>query len=639
MPTMQSGLGGPAGYGENAYSGATRVAGNVDDGSVRIDVTSVFGQEGINFFGTSYSSLYLNSNGLITFDSPQTSYTPSGISGITEPAIAPFWTDVDVSKGGEIYWDVDPDSDQITFTWLNVAPYRGAATSGTNSFQVVLTSNGNGDFSVEFIYQDIQWTNGYTGHATVGVTDGGSNDFELEGSGTGAFLTNYENNDFDVGQENGVWSFSVRDGQPDYRDYVVEGTDAAETIDASYVDEDGDRVDNGDHFDNSNDDEIAAGGGDDLVFAGSGNDTVRGDAGDDTLQGQGGDDELSGGTGSDSLSGGEGNDLLSGDSGDDTLQGGMGNDTLTGGSGADVFVFDQAGGADLITDFDRTLVEGRTVDQLNVSDLRTLSGDTIRWRDVTVSDDGSGNAVLTFPEGESVVLQGVTPDEASGKQNLARMGVPCYAPGTLIDTPDGPRAVETLRVGDLVTTLDHGPQPIRWVHSDDQPLDTFGPEARPVLIAANALGKGLPGQDLIVSPQHHLFVGGRGQLDAWFQGEAFVPAKALTTVPGIRHMKGRKTITWIHFACDRHEVITANGCLSESLLVGPVVVNGLTSSDRRALMAVFGAAPSQGTPLNGPAARKCLRVSDVRRHLSMCRQTRPSRAAKEIKRQGATLVV
>lgn len=42
--------------------------------------------------------------------------------------------------------------------------------------------------------------------------------------------------------------------------------------------------------------------------------------------------------------------------------------------------------------------------------------------------------------------------------------IPCYAPGTLIDTPDGPRPVQTLQPGDLLLTLDHGPQLIRWTH-------------------------------------------------------------------------------------------------------------------------------------------------------------------------------
>ncbi|MFA5582109.1 MAG: Hint domain-containing protein, partial [Paracoccaceae bacterium] len=36
----------------------------------------------------------------------------------------------------------------------------------------------------------------------------------------------------------------------------------------------------------------------------------------------------------------------------------------------------------------------------------------------------------------------------------------CFTPGTLIDTPDGPRLVEDLRPGDLVLTADHGAQPL-----------------------------------------------------------------------------------------------------------------------------------------------------------------------------------
>ena len=86
--------------------------------------------------------------------------------------------------------------------------------------------------------------------------------------------------------------------------------------------------------------------------------------------------------------------------------------------------------------------------------------------------------------------------------------VPCCAPGTLIDTPDGPRAVETLQPGDRVATLDNGPQEIRWVRSSDQPLEAAEKDAKPVLIAASALGGKLPAQDLIVSPQHRILVGG-----------------------------------------------------------------------------------------------------------------------------------
>ena len=63
---------------------------------------------------------------------------------------------------------------------------------------------------------------------------------------------------------------------------------------------------------------------------------------------------------------------------------------------------------------------------------------------------------------------------------------PCFTPGTLITTPEGPRRVEEIRVGDLVTTMDHGPQPVRWIgRRTVGAMDGFAP----VRIEAGALGK------------------------------------------------------------------------------------------------------------------------------------------------------
>ncbi len=210
--------------------------------------------------------------------------------------------------------------------------------------------------------------------------------------------------------------------------------------------------------------------------------------------------------------------------------------------------------------------------------------------------------------------------------------IPCYAPGTMIYTPDGQRAVETLQVGELIRTLDNGPQTIRWVRSGDQPLGEVENDAKPVLITAGALGAGLPMQDMIVSPQHRILVGGGGQLQDRFETEAFAPAKSLTSLPGIRHMKGKRKITWVHFACDRHEIVTANGCLSESLLLGPMVLNGLTSMERQALNNIFGAPPASDAALNGPAARECLMVGAVRRRLQERSTDNAKRFSREIQK-------
>ena len=58
-------------------------------------------------------------------------------------------------------------------------------------------------------------------------------------------------------------------------DYIVEGTSAADTIDATYTgDPEGDMVDASDAADGSDDDSIEGGAGFDSIYAGVGNDTI-----------------------------------------------------------------------------------------------------------------------------------------------------------------------------------------------------------------------------------------------------------------------------------------------------------------------------------------------------------------------------
>ena len=294
MATMNSGLGGPAGYGEGVFSTATKVAGNNDDGSVYVNISSVFG-DGIDFFGTTYTGLYVNSNGNISFGSAYTNYQSADLSAETTPLIAPFLADVDITKGGNIYWDLDPTAGTVTITWAGVSPYNG---SGHNSFQVVLTDQGGGDFSVEFIYQTVEWTTGYTQVAQAGLTDGGANDYELAGSGNATAMADYENTDFGSGDDAGSAHFTFADGGLGVADGVVDGTSGADVIGAGYVDVDGDAVDGGDGSGAAgNEDVISGHGGDDTISAGAEDDLVYGGAGADVIDGGDGDDTLYGGDG------------------------------------------------------------------------------------------------------------------------------------------------------------------------------------------------------------------------------------------------------------------------------------------------------------------------------------------------------
>lgn len=314
MATLYSGLGGGAGYGENTYS-SSAYTGTLDDSYIAVNVSSVFAGGSVSFGGVNTSTLYIGSNGLITFSSGVTTYSPGALTTLAQPVLAPFWTDIDIAKGGEIYWDLDASTGKFTVTWLNVAPYSGG---GTTSFQLQMTDLGGGDFAVEYLYNSIGFTNGGSGSAVVGTSDG-TTQMLVEGSGNDAFLATYAGNDFDTYDPAGIYSMSVDGGVAFYGDGVVDGTTLSDLINTAYTgDPDGDRIDNGDatgYMGTSLDD--------DYVLAGAGNDTVLSGAGNDVVFG---------GTGSDSVEGGAGADSIDGGSSSDTVYGGTGNDTLVGGA-------------------------------------------------------------------------------------------------------------------------------------------------------------------------------------------------------------------------------------------------------------------------------------------------------------------
>ena len=184
--------------------------------------------------------------------------------------------------------------------------------------------------------------------------------------------------------------------------------------------------------------------------------------------------------------------------------------------------------------------------------------------------------------------------------------IACYAPGTLIDTVNGPCPVERLTRQDAVITPD-GPMRVAWVWSGQEALEAAREDQKPVQIKAGALGHGVPQRDLVVSCQHRMLLGGRGAFGLGFKDEVLVPAKALTGLAGIRFMKGKREIRWHHFALARHNVVRANGAWSDSLLLGRVVWDGLTPDERRDVARRF-PRPADGGALNGPAARPCLSV-------------------------------
>ena len=318
--------------------------------------------------------------------------------------------------------------------------------------------------------------------------------------------------------------------------------------------------------------------------------------------GSGGADVLTGGDGNDNVFGGDGADTLSGGADNDTLTGGIGDDTLTGGTGEDVFSFAQGSGNDVVTDFDVGDTDGNGLynDQLDVSGLQNPDGSPIKASNVTVVDDGFGNAKLIFPEGESVVLQGVTPAQMSTSTQLNAAGIPCFTPGTLIATPIGEQPIETLQIGDRVFTRDHGFQPIRWIGR--RVVRAEGRFA-PIRIQPS-VATGLT-QSLLVSPQHRmLFSGYRAEL-LFGETEVFVAASHLVDDVSVTHEAGGY-VTYLHLMFDGHEVVYANGAATESFHPGDEAIAGVDDAAREELFSLFPELRSDLTQF-GQTARRCLR--------------------------------
>ena len=150
----------------------------------------------------------------------------------------------------------------------------------------------------------------------------------------------------------------------------------------------------------------------------------------------------------------------------------------------------------------------------------------------------------------------------------------CFTAGTAIRTPNGEVLIDTLQVGDMVTTMDNGAQPIRWIGTQrlsHRQLQAR-PNLRPILIRQGLLGAT---RNLLVSPQHSMLLG----------PETLVRAKHLVDVPksGIRIAHGKKTINYVHLMFDAHQIIFAENTPSESFYPGPMAVNGLTLSAKAKL--------------------------------------------------------
>jgi len=193
----------------------------------------------------------------------------------------------------------------------------------------------------------------------------------------------------------------------------------------------------------------------------------------------------------------------------------------------------------------------------------------------------SGIDVFTIGDDVSSIRAGL-----SNNYETDVSGIVCFTPNTMIATPLGSRAIETLKAGDLVITADNGLQPIRWIgRKQVTGARLFAkPDLKPIKICKGALGNNLPDCDTWVSPQHRMRLQTEKSSLLLAEPEILVAAKSLVNNQTILVDHTVKAVEYIHILFDKHELVFANGSLSESFYPG---ISALTALDKPVQNEVF----------------------------------------------------
>jgi hypothetical protein len=171
------------------------------------------------YFGNVIQNLYVDNNGIISFEGPVGTYTPSGLSSVSFPIVAPYWTDVDTrcSTCGFVYYRETSNvadlaiinafvratknpsfnaAQAFSITWDSVG-YYNEHSDKTDTFQAILVADETGYSAVIFNYGIMQFTTGDAsgGHdglggipAVVGFSSGNGLYVQMPGSLTSEIL-------------------------------------------------------------------------------------------------------------------------------------------------------------------------------------------------------------------------------------------------------------------------------------------------------------------------------------------------------------------------------------------------------------------------------------------------------------------
>ncbi len=156
-------------------------------------------------------------------------------------------------------------------------------------------------------------------------------------------------------------------------------------------------------------------------------------------------------------------------------------------------------------------------------------------------------------------LVGIDTDTAHHR--FAQVACVSFTRGTHITMASGEqRPIEDLKIGDRVLTRDDGVQAVRWIGQST--VRAVG-EFAPICIRAGALNND---HDLIVSPDHRLFIYQREDRLGAGRSELLVKARHLVNGDTVRVQDGG-FVDYFQLLFDGHQIIYAEGIAAESMLI------------------------------------------------------------------------
>jgi glycosyltransferase involved in cell wall biosynthesis len=209
-----------------------------------------------------------------------------------------------------------------------------------------------------------------------------------------------------------------------------------------------------------------------------------------------------------------------------------------------------------------------TFTDTNINNVASDFVATIDWGDGTttsgvVTDEagqigvsGTHTYVTSGTDTATVTLTEDAPGTATAMATSVADITPCYCEGTRILTDRGEIPVETLAIGDRVINADGVARPIRWVgRRSYSGRFARGTHVLPICFKAGALDVNRPRRDLWVSPHHAMFLDG-------------VLIEALDLINGVSIFQAERVerVDYFHIELDIHDVIIAEGALSESFV-------------------------------------------------------------------------